>query len=198
MRKFIGYDRFEGLEPCRILEALYAVLRLYVNFFQPSVKLVAKKRTGSHVHYEYDKAQTPYQRVMAADTIPDDVKVSLSAQFTTLDPVALLDHIDRLQDELWHYAYRQRVTTLEDVDPNAANTKREGVFQRPASLSRSQTASTAQAVTEDKGLLTGHSVFTTTRRTSTRGALVANTPGRFCQHMAWCRAAVRTNAGFAG
>jgi hypothetical protein len=150
VRKFIGYDRFEGLEPCRILEALYAVLRLYVNFFQPSVKLVTKKRTGSHVHYEYDKAQTPYQRVMAAETIPDDVKARLSAQFTTLDPVALLGHIDRLQDELWRYAYRQRVTTLDGVDPDAANAERQGVFQRPTSLSRSPTASTAQAVTEDK------------------------------------------------
>jgi len=69
VRKFIGYDRFEGLDPCRILEALYAVLRLYVNFFQPSVKLVEKKRNGSHVSYKYDKAQTPYQRALAADTV---------------------------------------------------------------------------------------------------------------------------------
>ncbi len=153
VRKFIGYDRFEGLEPCRTLEALYAVLRLYVNFFQRSVKLVTKKRTGSHVHYEYDKAQTPYQRAMAADTILDDVKARLNAQFTTLDPVALLGHIDRLQDELWRYAYRQRVTTLDDVDPDAANAKRQGVFQRPAALARLQTASTAQAGPEDTGSL---------------------------------------------
>jgi len=96
VRKFIGYDRFEGLKPCRVLEAMYAVLRLYVNYFQPSLKLVAKTRSGSQVSRKYDKAQTPCQRVLAADTISADVKASLKAQFAQLDPVALLRHIDRL------------------------------------------------------------------------------------------------------
>jgi len=137
VRKFIGYDRFEGLEPCRILEALYAVLRLYVNFFQPSVKLVEKKRTGSHVSRKYDKAQTPCQRLLAADTVADEVKASLRAQFTQLDPVALLGHIDRLQDELWLYAYRERVTTVnwDGEDMDATDAKRAGLFQRPSASS---------------------------------------------------------------
>lgn len=86
----------------------------------------------------------------AAETILDDVKASLSTQFTTLDPVALLGHIDRLQDELWRYAYRQRVTILDGVGPDAANVERQGVFQRPTSLSRSPTASTSQAGIEEK------------------------------------------------
>lgn len=135
VRKFIGYDRFEGLEPCRILEALYAILRIYVNFFQPSVKLVEKKREGSHVSYKYDRAQTPYQRTLAADTVPDEAKENLRAQFADLDPVALLGHIDRLQDELWLYAYRGRVTTMEwiETEPDAASVKRQGVFQRLSS-----------------------------------------------------------------
>lgn len=150
VRKFIGYDRFEGLEPHRILEALYAVLRLYVNFFQPSVKLVEKKREGSHVSYKYDKAQTPYQRVVAADTVLDEVKDNLRVQFTDLDPVALLGHIDRLQDELWLYAYRERVTTVDgtETDLDTANGKRQGVFQRPSSsLPQHQVACDPQAAT---------------------------------------------------
>ena len=40
VRKFVGYDRFESPAACKQLAALYGVLRLYVNFFQPSVKLV--------------------------------------------------------------------------------------------------------------------------------------------------------------
>jgi hypothetical protein len=140
VRKFVGYDRFEGLEPCRILDALYAVLRLYVNFFQPSVKLIAKKREGSHVSYKYDQAQTPYQRVLAADTIPDEVKDTLTSQFAALDPVGLLGHIDRLQDELWVYAYRERVTTVDGTESEcgSADVKRQGVFQRRSSSLRQQ------------------------------------------------------------
>lgn len=87
VRYFIGYDRFEGIEPCRILDELYLHLRLYVNFFQPSVKLVSKKWEGSRVTKKYDKAQTPSQRVLADKTILEETKRRLKAQFESLDPV---------------------------------------------------------------------------------------------------------------
>ena len=38
MRRLIGYDRYEGLGAWRALIQLYEILRLYVNFFQPSMK----------------------------------------------------------------------------------------------------------------------------------------------------------------
>jgi hypothetical protein len=147
VRKFIGYDRFEGLEPCRTLEALYAVLRLYVNFFQPSVKLVTKKRTGSHVSRKYDRAQTPCQRLLAADTVSAEVKESLQAQFAELDPVVLLEHIDRLQDELWLYAYREPLTTLAwyEEEPISSGARRDGLFQRPSAASIKQQAGSLPA-----------------------------------------------------
>jgi hypothetical protein len=142
VRKFVGYDRFEGVEPCRVLEALYAVLRLYVNFFQPSVKLVEKKREGSHVSRKYDRAQTPCQRLLAADTVSAEVKESLQAQFAELDPVVLLGHIDRLQDELWLYAYREPLTTLAwcEEEPVPSGSRRDGLFQRPSAASIKQQA----------------------------------------------------------
>jgi IS30 family transposase len=77
IRKFIGYDRFEGLQPYQILAALYEQLRLYVNFFQPSVKLIGKRREGSKVIKKYDQAQTPYQRLMAAESVPETAKQKL-------------------------------------------------------------------------------------------------------------------------
>ena len=40
VRRIVGYDRYEGLEPCRLLGALYENLHLYVNFFQPSMMRV--------------------------------------------------------------------------------------------------------------------------------------------------------------
>ena len=44
VRQFVGYDRFEGEPAYRQLVELYRALRLYVNFFQPSMKLKEKRR----------------------------------------------------------------------------------------------------------------------------------------------------------
>ena len=112
VRQFIGYERFEGVEPCRLLAQLYGRLRLYINFFQPSMKLLTKTRVGSRVKKRYDQAQTPYQRLQAAAGVPTTVKDRLTAQFMALDPVQLLIDIRLLQDELWAYAYVERTTFL--------------------------------------------------------------------------------------
>ncbi len=58
VRRLVGYDRYEGTDAWRALTALYAVLRLYVNFFQPSVKLLSKERKEGRTTKRYDKAQT--------------------------------------------------------------------------------------------------------------------------------------------
>jgi hypothetical protein len=77
-RRYIGYDRYEGGEPCRFINALYERLRLYVNFFQPSLKLVKKIRNGTRVSKFYDEAKTPYQRVLASELVVDDGKAMVS------------------------------------------------------------------------------------------------------------------------
>jgi len=105
IRKFIGYDRFEGLQPYQILAALYEQLRLYVNFFQPSLKLKSKTRQGSKVIKKYDQAQTPYQRLLAAESVPEATTQKLKRHYQELDPVNLLSNIHALQDLLWPLAY---------------------------------------------------------------------------------------------
>jgi hypothetical protein len=40
-------------------------LRLQTNFFSPQQKLTEKHREGAKVTKRYDRAQTPYQRVLA-------------------------------------------------------------------------------------------------------------------------------------
>lgn len=39
VRQLVGYERFEGMEAYKQLNELYRATRLYVNFFQPSMKL---------------------------------------------------------------------------------------------------------------------------------------------------------------
>ncbi len=112
VRRHVGYDRYEGVEPCRFLSALYERLRLYVNFFQPSLKLVKKVRDGARVAKYYDEAKTPCQRILASESVDDAIKSQLRCQFEKLDPVALLQQIEKLQDILWRQA--NIITRLED------------------------------------------------------------------------------------
>src|SRR5579859_7113684 len=65
VRQLVGYDRFAGDHAYRQLTEVYRAVRLFVNFFQPSMKLMTKKRDGSDVYRTYDAAQTPVQRVIA-------------------------------------------------------------------------------------------------------------------------------------
>ena len=123
VRKMIGYDRFEGIVPCRILAELYQSLRLYVNFFQPSLKLISKHRQGSKVIKKYDQAKTPYQRVLASETVSKAAKRALRQQYSSLDPVVLLQRMEQLQDQLWQYAHIERANTITLNSPGTDATK---------------------------------------------------------------------------
>jgi hypothetical protein len=103
VRQFVGYDRYEGTTALRKLEALYQALRLYVNFFQPVQKLVAKERVGAQVRKRYDIAKTPYQRALESETVSEDAKRRLRDQYFGLNPAALLRQIETLQKELWQH-----------------------------------------------------------------------------------------------
>jgi hypothetical protein len=104
VRHFVGYDRFEGEFAYRQLGELYRALRLYVSFFQPSMKLKAKRREGSSVRPSYDQAQTPYQRILTSLAVDAETGRRLGAIARALDPVRLLHQIDTLQDALWRHA----------------------------------------------------------------------------------------------
>ncbi|CAI8031961.1 Uncharacterized protein y4rM [Geodia barretti] len=47
VRRFVGHHRYSGPLAGQMLVQLYQSLRLYVNYFQPSFKLVEKNREGS-------------------------------------------------------------------------------------------------------------------------------------------------------
>jgi len=104
VRQIVGYDRYEGEAAWRQMAELYRALRLYVNFFQPSMKLRLKHREGSKVQRHYDTAQTPFQRLLTTQTLPEKTGAHLSQVFEALDPVRLLKQIQSLQDALWKHA----------------------------------------------------------------------------------------------
>jgi hypothetical protein len=104
IRQTVGYDRYEGQAPYEQLVALYGPLRLYINFFQPVMVLQSKERDGAKVKRHYDQAKTPYQRVLAAPEVTDEVKACLRQQYLTLNPAALLRQIQSNQEALWKLA----------------------------------------------------------------------------------------------
>ncbi len=107
VRRLVGYDRYEGMEAARVMAELYSVIRLYVNFFQPSMRLLSKSRIGSKTKRVYDTPRTPYDRVLTSEEVSGAGKARLRRQYRTLDPVMLLETIRRLQDELWTYGYSE-------------------------------------------------------------------------------------------
>ena len=104
VRQTVGYDRYEGPRALAQMEALYQVLRLYVNFFQPVMKLVSKQRVGAKVRKKYDAAKTPFRRILDVPEASDETKTRLLHQFISLNPAALLRQIHSLQEQLWRLA----------------------------------------------------------------------------------------------
>jgi len=68
------------------------------------MKLQSKERLGSKVKKMYDDAKTPYQRVLESASIREEGKEALRIQYLSLNPVALLRHIEQSQACLWKQA----------------------------------------------------------------------------------------------
>jgi hypothetical protein len=101
VRHVIGYDRLESQEQHALLVSIYRDLRLYVNFFQPVLKLIAKQRIGNKLVRKYDIARTPYQRVMERQDVPLARKTQLLNAYLHLNPVQLRQRIDQKILQLW-------------------------------------------------------------------------------------------------
>jgi hypothetical protein len=104
VRRLVGYERFESKAALRALEDLYQLVRLHVNFFQPTCKLIGSQRQGAKVRKHYDRAQTPYQRLLAAGALSDVQQEALARYYAYLNPVQLRTQIEQAQRTLWKLA----------------------------------------------------------------------------------------------
>jgi len=110
VRRLVGYDRYTSKAAYQCLERLYNSVRLYMNFFQPTMKLLNKTRHGAKVHKVYETAQTPYQRLLEADVLTEAKRQELAATYNGLNPVWLLKQINSNLEQLWRLA--QHSTSL--------------------------------------------------------------------------------------
>lgn len=100
VRRHIGYGRYEGETALKLLNEYYALLRLHVNFFLPSTKLIEKQRNGSHVWKRYEKPLTPYRRVLAQTGISDAIKEELTKISLSINPAELMRGMMRIKDDI--------------------------------------------------------------------------------------------------
>jgi len=101
VRHTVGYDRLETEEERLMLDEIYADLRLYVNFFQPVLKLIEKIHVDGKIIKKYDQAATPYRRVLASDDVAFEDKARLTNLYFQLNPVELRNRIDMNVGRLW-------------------------------------------------------------------------------------------------
>jgi hypothetical protein len=116
VRRLVGYDRYTSKPALELLNRVYRYLRLYANFFQPTMKLKHKTRHGAKVHKVYDAARTPYQRLLESDLLNTEEETALSKLYHSLNPVQLLAQINEALEKLWdtaeHPARKEASVTL--------------------------------------------------------------------------------------
>ena len=142
VRRHVGYQRFDTEAEVQLLNQLYEQLRLYVNFFLPSQKLLEKIRQGSRVRKRYDQARTPYRRVLESKQVTDACKKKLREEYRKLNPAELNRQIRRLEEELLYRATQKRRATAVDgaVPGGKACSFPTGTWKTPVEFPTSTTA----------------------------------------------------------
>ena len=107
VRRLIGYGRYESEAALVQLNRVYDLLRIWTNFWQPSLKLVGKERddaTGKSKK-KYDPAQTPYRRLLASGVLDATQQQALAETLAASGPAGLrrqlataVDQLSRLQE----------------------------------------------------------------------------------------------------
>jgi len=123
VRQVMGHDRYCGDYARRQLWELYRALRLYINCFQPSMKMLPRKGETGPGPRRYDPAKTPLQRLLLSGVLSPTKERELLVVAQALDPVRLLRQIEALQQALFRCAvtatpfwHHEIVTPIETFD----------------------------------------------------------------------------------
>jgi hypothetical protein len=119
VRREVGYGRYDSDAERALIAAIYADLRLYVNFFLPSVKLVAKERHGARVRKRYDTATTPYRRLLALAALDARTAARLEEQYLALNPVELRRRLTDAEKKLARLCAIKTETRRKEVAATA-------------------------------------------------------------------------------
>lgn len=95
VRDLIGYSRYDTKAEIDLINDIYRnEHRLLNNYFYPNMKLVEKKRYGGKVVKLYDKAKTPYQRLLETNSLSQDKLNEQKHIYENLNPAKLKRDLD--------------------------------------------------------------------------------------------------------
>lgn len=100
LRRFLGYARYDTWEQLTIVQEIFKLVEVYVNFFQPIMKLKNKTRVGAKVKKTYESAKTPYRRVLASGILTKDKQAQLEELYQILNPMEIKRKISKLTEKL--------------------------------------------------------------------------------------------------
>ncbi|PYT78541.1 MAG: hypothetical protein DMG42_00420 [Acidobacteria bacterium] len=124
VRKLLAWDRHDTHEAVAAMNDLYRnELRLWMNLFLPSVKLLKKVRVGSKVRRVYDAACTPFERVKSCPQADPQNLAQLVQLRKRLDPFQLSRAIDRKLERISRLANRR-------LSPRAEQQTTQGATQQ--------------------------------------------------------------------
>lgn len=150
IRSHVGNERLDTAAQTRLLNAIYAKLWLYFNFFQPVLRLESKtpSEDGQRIIRRFSPARTPFERLCAVrmpgeqpgeerPLLDEITRQPLEALRQATNPRALRRELHALLQQLWQLPNATPGRT-EDVwttlfDPNINAEKGEG--EPPVSLS---------------------------------------------------------------
>lgn len=91
VRRYLGDQRFDTIAQTQALNALYELMWLYYNFFQPVMRLREKtvftdEQGGRRMQRRFDRAQTPFERLCATGVLPSDEQARWRAYRDSINP----------------------------------------------------------------------------------------------------------------
>lgn len=116
VRRQVGYHRYSSKAAYAQFQRLYGPLEWYHNCFQPVQKLVSTQRQGAKVRKCYDRARTPYQRLLESGALDAPTQTALEQQYRRLNPVRLRAQVQEALDALWKLAERPGTVTRGSKD----------------------------------------------------------------------------------
>jgi len=117
VRRSVGYERYEGNDALKALQNAYSILRVHLNYFQPSMKLVEKKRNGDSTYRKHDVAQTPLRRLLNCGILTQTARERLEKDFAEADPLILIQQLAWATKRLQSLVCK---TAPSDIEPKVS------------------------------------------------------------------------------
>ena len=110
VRQYLGHLRLDTVSQVAVVNALYELMWVYYNLFQPVMHLVGKVVEGDKVRRTWDEAQTPYQRLLATGVLGPEQQQRLQALYEQTNPLLLRQEIYSSLAAVWDGVAAQSTT----------------------------------------------------------------------------------------